>query len=199
MVAINFVENNRSKQALPWLWLAINGVLTLALFQLILGQRLLPLLAFHAFSLLRYQWLEYAIVTLATIIVIEHGGLDLSVIGTSRFKSIRTDRQGKTLQGKVHFPMIPVGDSGNLQVGEEIYALGYPDISFGQLLVTKGMVSGFYAESGVNWIASDVKISHGNSGGLIINDAGDEQGWVPGDTESVFLTTLCAQIPEAKR
>lgn len=92
---------------------------------------------------------------------------DLAVV------AIYADNKGKTLKGTAEFPVIPLGDSDGLTVGEEIYALGYPDISFGQLLVTKGMVSGFYEESGIKWIASDVEISHGNSGGLVVNGAGE--------------------------
>lgn len=89
MLAIDVVENNPGKPAFRWLWPVINGVLTLALFQLTMGLSFFPLLSLHFFSaLLRYHWLVYAIVALATIFVIRTGGLDLSVGAVAGLVSI---------------------------------------------------------------------------------------------------------------
>lgn len=70
------------------------------------------------------------------------------------------------------------GKSRDLEVGEEVYAIGTPmDKKLGQS-ITKGIVSGFREWNGVNLIQTDVSINSGNSGGPLINMKGEIEGIV---------------------
>ncbi len=77
--------------------------------------------------------------------------------------------------------------SNEVNVGDTVYALGYPDYgSTGQnyetmdtsdLMLTKGIVSkktrvNFTSSVGIDAIMSDVQISYGNSGGPMVNENG---------------------------
>jgi hypothetical protein len=75
-----------------------------------------------------------------------------------------------------NFPFVRVGDSDDLEIGDQIRILGYPGIGGETITFTDGSVSGFTAERSVGnraWIKTDATIAGGNSGGLAINDAGE--------------------------
>jgi len=110
--------------------------------------------------------------------VVSDGYLDLSVI------KIDANADGTPLDGgKLPLPEpVPVGDSGALQTGDHITALGYPSLTGddhigGPLTVTSGDVSAFKRDYGTNtdrfWIDTTERIAHGNSGGASINTAGE--------------------------
>ncbi|MEZ4659195.1 MAG: trypsin-like peptidase domain-containing protein, partial [Caldilineaceae bacterium] len=65
------------------------------------------------------------------------------------------------------FPALALGDSDALELGEEVIAIGYPDISVLHLATTRGNIAGFMEDPG--WILSDVVTSNGNSGGALTN------------------------------
>lgn len=72
-------------------------------------------------------------------------------------------------------PVIPIGDSRNLEVGDVVLAIGNP-YDFGQT-VTQGIVSGTGRKSlGIttfeNFIQTDADINPGNSGGALIDALG---------------------------
>jgi len=75
-----------------------------------------------------------------------------------------------------NLPMIPIGDSSKLHVGDIVLAIGNP-YDFGQT-VTQGIVSAisrkrrgiFYFD---DFIQTDADINPGNSGGALINAAGE--------------------------
>ncbi len=74
---------------------------------------------------------------------------------------------------------IPIGDSTQMQIGDEINAFGFPSIGGDTVTFTSGVVSGFedqdqdgYAE----WLKVDLNINHGNSGGLATNEKGEFVG-----------------------
>ncbi len=69
-----------------------------------------------------------------------------------------------------------------VSVGEEIYAIGAPTGAKFQNSVTKGIVSAARIFRGHNFIQSDVAVTHGNSGGPII----DAKGRVVGMTDLGF-------------
>ena len=75
-------------------------------------------------------------------------------------------------------PVVPVGDSSALRVGELVYAIGHP---WGRLgAVTVGIVSGLGVERGpggrVRYVQSDVALAPGNSGGPLLNARGEVVG-----------------------
>jgi S1-C subfamily serine protease len=60
----------------------------------------------------------------------------------------------------------------NPQVGDHLWVLGYPAVGGNTLTVTDGSIAGFETDTGIEYIKTDAKIDHGNSGGLAIEDSG---------------------------
>ncbi len=75
------------------------------------------------------------------------------------------------------FPSVAVGDSTDLLPGDTITIVGYPGISGSTITFTAGLMSGWVGEDfeagGKQWIKTDAKIAHGNSGGGAFNEAGN--------------------------
>ncbi len=78
-------------------------------------------------------------------------------------------------------PVLPMGDSGHLQVGEEVYAIGNP-LGLEQTL-TRGIVSAVNRRiPGATWslteplIQTDAAINPGSSGGPLVNRCGEVIG-----------------------
>lgn len=96
-------------------------------------------------------------------------GLDLAVL------EIVSNLDGKPLNGPLSIPVVPIGDSDTLTIGDEISILGYPDVGLDTLTVTGGKVSGFVLDGQGHreWIKTDATVSLGNSGGLAVNEAGE--------------------------
>lgn len=84
------------------------------------------------------------------------------------------------VEDSFEFPHALVGDSNQLIPGDPITIVGYPGISGSTITFTAGLMSGWVGENfesgGKQWIKTDGKISHGNSGG----GAFDENGYLIG-------------------
>ena len=87
----------------------------------------------------------------------------------------------KTLDGakvnptSLNLPTLPVGDSDEVELGDELFIFGYPTIGGETITFTSGNVSGFVSERGIEgraWIKTDATIAGGNSGGTGVNDEG---------------------------
>jgi S1-C subfamily serine protease len=61
-------------------------------------------------------------------------------------------------------------ESKEIQLGDQIFVIGYPYLSGGALTITNGLVSSLYSEDG--YIITSAKINPGNSGGLAIDYTG---------------------------
>jgi serine protease Do len=92
-------------------------------------------------------------------------------------------------------PSAPIGDSAQLRVGSIVFAVGHP---WGQRdVVTAGIVSGLGSVTGPNeqwraqYIRSDVRLAPGNSGGPLLNAAGE----VIGINAMIFGGDLSVAIP----
>ena len=94
---------------------------------------------------------------------------DLAVI------KINLDNKGNKVNTR--FTAMPVGNSNDLIPGDAITMVGYPGISGSTITFTQGLMSGWLGEDfesgGKNWIKTDGKISHGNSGGAAFNERGE--------------------------
>lgn len=89
---------------------------------------------------------------------------------------ITADERGRPLAAAVNLVSLPVGNSDQVQLGDSIDILGFPDVGGATVTLTKGTVAGFIRDdSGRNrgWIKTDAEISPGNSGGVAINQAGE--------------------------
>lgn len=74
---------------------------------------------------------------------------------------------------------VDIGNSDNVQIGETVYAIGYPEafaLGISSSTFTSGMVSMNRTIGGNTYIQSTVDITHGNSGGPLINTAGEVIG-----------------------
>jgi Tol biopolymer transport system component/S1-C subfamily serine protease len=67
-----------------------------------------------------------------------------------------------------NLPTIPLSDSDRVRRGDDVILLGFPDFAEGGLSWTEGVV----ATRDAGWIKSDAGISHGHSGGMMLNDQG---------------------------
>ena len=73
-------------------------------------------------------------------------------------------------------PFVPIGDSDQLEIGDDISILGYPGIGGDTITFTSGQVSGFTGDALLGdraWIKTDATIAGGNSGGLAANERGE--------------------------
>jgi S1-C subfamily serine protease len=103
-------------------------------------------------------------------VVAEDPELDLAVL------KIDGDERGDPLAAAPgDLPVLPLGDSDTLNLGEPIHVFGFPRIGAGSLTYTVGVVSGFLYEEeidGTAWINTDAVTSGGNSGGAAMNERG---------------------------
>lgn len=95
-------------------------------------------------------------------------GMDLVLI-----KIIAT-RDGEGLPANLKLTTIPIGDSDNVKIGDELSIIGIPGLGGETVTFTKGSVSGFLTNEG--WIKTDAEINPGNSGGSAINHEGQLVG-----------------------
>ncbi len=67
-------------------------------------------------------------------------------------------------------------NTGIINVGDEVYAMGSPLEESLSSTLTKGILSAFRTENGLEYIQSDVSIQHGNSGGPLMDKYGNVVG-----------------------
>ena len=114
------------------------------------------------------------------------------VVGSSANAKVRFE-QGFSLEGQVvkvnrdfdlalikvpgnDLPALPLGNDADIQLGQELYAIGTPlDQKLGQT-VTRGIMSGKREIDGHKYLQTDVSINPGNSGGPLISDEGKVMG-----------------------
>ena len=108
---------------------------------------------------------------LASVVAFEPE-LDLAIV------SVTSDVEGSPVD-VTDLPTIPLGNSDDVDLGDDIQILGYPGIGGQTITFTSGSVSGFNAQAGVGnraWIKTDATITGGNSGGAAINSDGELVG-----------------------
>lgn len=107
--------------------------------------------------------------------VVTDGELDAAVI------QIYATADGEDLPEDLDLPTLVVGDSGDLETGDELTILGFPGISDSRALsVTRGLVSTFVPDPGLGTdraeIDTDARIASGNSGGAALDGRGELVG-----------------------
>lgn len=75
---------------------------------------------------------------------------------------------------------VRIGDSNKINVGDTVYAIGYPEsfvLGSNESTLTQGIISKTsYNIEGNNYIQTTVDITHGNSGGVLVNTRGQVIG-----------------------
>lgn len=96
--------------------------------------------------------------------------LDLAVVRITHLLD------GSPVNGdELNLPALPLGDSDELELGDQVHIFGYPGIGGETITLTSGNVSGFSPERGVQgrgWIKTDATIAGGNSGGTAVSEEG---------------------------
>jgi serine protease Do len=91
------------------------------------------------------------------------------------------------LEGKHTYPTIRIGDDKSMRVGDQVYVLGYPAVatfhpliseeSISEASLTRGLVSAKKnMKDGWEVLQIDAAITHGNSGGPVMNEQGEVIG-----------------------
>ncbi len=121
--------------------------------------------------------------------------LAASLVGADSFRDLAL------LKIDASYPALPLGDSDKLKVGNKVVAIGNPlGLSF---TVTEGIVSGLDREgpNGLDeYIQTDVSLNPGNSGGPLIDTAGNAIGvnnFKVGDAESLGFALESASLKRA--
>lgn len=93
--------------------------------------------------------------------------------------------------------LLQPGDSGNLQKGEKVVAIGSP---LGLLnSVSTGVFSGYVKENSMNVLQFTASISSGSSGGALFNDAGEVLGITFASYEAGQNLNLAIPITQVER
>ena len=70
---------------------------------------------------------------------------------------------------------LPEARAADIKMGQRLWVLGYPDVGGGGLTLSTGEVEGWTGEDGApgkDFIKTDASITHGNSGGPVVDDHG---------------------------
>jgi S1-C subfamily serine protease len=78
---------------------------------------------------------------------------------------------GEPLEAGVHFKAIPLGTSKDTGFLDEVFALGFPKAGGATLTMSSGKISGKEELDG--WLKIDAQVTHGSSGGAVINKKGE--------------------------
>jgi len=109
----------------------------------------------------------------ATIIFMSGEQYEGNVVGRDDSRDLAVIRITVSGSG---LPVVTLGNSAKLNVGEDVIAVGYSLGLEGEVTVSKGVVSAFRNIDGVNYIQTDAAINPGNSGGPLINLKGEVVG-----------------------
>jgi V8-like Glu-specific endopeptidase len=113
-------------------------------------------------------------------------GTQLSIPGTEIKRETGKDVAVLKIEGR-DLPVVQLGDSGNLQLGDTIYVIGYPGVvnqheylskrTVFDSTITSGHVSGSKLDvKGTPVIQTDAALTWGNSGGPAFNSKGEVIG-----------------------
>jgi S1-C subfamily serine protease len=67
------------------------------------------------------------------------------------------------------YPSLALGNTGKVNIGEEVFSIGTPLSEDLSQTVTKGIVSSFRVKDDIKYVQSDVNIHPGNSGGPLVS------------------------------
>ena len=83
---------------------------------------------------------------------------------------VESDAAGSPVPKSFTFPTIEMGDSQKIKVLEDLFIIGFPEKGGATITVNRGVVEG--RDILANWIKTDARVIHGNSGGAAVNSEG---------------------------
>ena len=83
---------------------------------------------------------------------------------------VESDASGVAVPKSFTFPSIEMGDSRQIRVLEDLFIIGFPEKGGSTITVNRGVVEG--KDILANWIKTDARVIHGNSGGAAVNSEG---------------------------
>jgi len=110
---------------------------------------------------------------LATITLMSGKRYEANVVGRDELRDLAIIKIAVSGSG---LPVVPLGNSDKLGIGEDVIAIGHALGLEGKATVSKGVVSALRNLDGVNYIQTDAAINPGNSGGPLINLKGEVIG-----------------------
>jgi S1-C subfamily serine protease len=81
-----------------------------------------------------------------------------------------TEGERQTLSSLNNFPFLELGDSKAVKLLEDIFIIGFPEKGGATVTINTGIVEG--KDNLNNWIKTDARLIHGNSGGAAVNAKG---------------------------
>jgi len=81
-----------------------------------------------------------------------------------------SDSEGNPIPKSFTFPSIAIGDSRKIRVLEDLFIIGFPEKGGSTMTVNRGVVEG--KDILANWIKTDARVIHGNSGGAAVSGEG---------------------------
>lgn len=83
---------------------------------------------------------------------------------------IESYASGNPVPKTLTFPSIEIGDSRRIGLLDDLYIIGFPEKGGSSITVNRGVVEG--KDILANWIKTDARVIHGNSGGAAVNSEG---------------------------
>jgi len=83
---------------------------------------------------------------------------------------VDADATGKAVPKSLTFPAIELGDSKKIKLLDDLFIIGFPEKGGSSVTVNRGSVEG--KDILGNWIKTDARVIHGNSGGAAVNAEG---------------------------
>jgi len=83
---------------------------------------------------------------------------------------VDSDAAGKPVSKSFTIPSIELGDSTKIKLLEDLFIIGFPEKGGTSVTVNRGVVEG--KDILGNWIKTDARVIHGNSGGAAVNGEG---------------------------
>lgn len=83
---------------------------------------------------------------------------------------VESDMAGNPIKSSFVFPAIEIADSRRLKLLDDLFIIGFPQKGGSTVTVNRGVVEG--RDILGNWIKTDARVIHGNSGGAAVNTEG---------------------------
>ncbi|HXU36358.1 MAG TPA: trypsin-like peptidase domain-containing protein [Blastocatellia bacterium] len=83
---------------------------------------------------------------------------------------VESDAAGNVIKSSFVFPAIEIADVRKIKLLDELFIIGFPQKGGSTVTVNRGVVEG--KDILGNWIKTDARVIHGNSGGAAVNSDG---------------------------